>query len=195
MEISSDSKRMLLVVDPQIDFITGALPVPGAQAAMERLAGYIAAADGKYAVKIVTADGHPYDHCSFDECGGQWPRHCVADTAGAALWPALVEPLYRTTGGVAVLHKGCDRSIEEYSIFKNHEARTRIVNIVERLGIEKIDICGVAGDVCVADTLRDGIGIFGPSMFEVLTPYCPSLDYGVTLDKIISTNNLTSCDR
>lgn len=69
------------------------------------------------------------------------------------------------------------------------------MNIVERLGIEKIDICGLAGDVCVADTLRDGIGIFGASKFEVLVQYSPSLDRGVTLDHIISTNNLTSCDR
>ncbi|MDE7151182.1 MAG: isochorismatase family protein [Candidatus Amulumruptor sp.] len=195
MDITSDSKRMLLVVDPQIDFITGVLPVPGAREAMDLLAGYIAAADGKYAVKVVTADCHPYNHCSFDECGGRWPRHCVADTEGAAIWPALVDPLYRTAGGVTVLHKGRERDVEEYSIFKNADARACIMNIVERLGIEKIDICGLAGDVCVADTLRDGIGIFGASKFEVLAQYSPSLDRGVTLDHIISTNNLTSCDR
>ena len=34
-------KKMLLVVDPQIDFINGSLPVAGAAEAMDALAEYV----------------------------------------------------------------------------------------------------------------------------------------------------------
>lgn len=62
--------RLLLIVDPQIDFINGSLPVPGAEAAMDALAAYVAAQDGQYAAKVVTCDFHPHDHCSFTANGG-----------------------------------------------------------------------------------------------------------------------------
>ena len=34
-------KKLLLIVDPQIDFITGTLPVAGAAEAMDALAKYV----------------------------------------------------------------------------------------------------------------------------------------------------------
>lgn len=174
-------QRLLLVVDPQLDFITGSLPVPGAQAAMDALAGALRAADGAYAAKIVTADRHPYDHSSFREAGGQWPRHCVANTVGAALWPALVPALYETAGRCVVLHKGQEREREEYSIFQNADARERILATVERLGVTRVDICGLAGDICVLSTLRDGVELLGAGRFAVLGSFSPSLDGGAAL--------------
>ena len=45
-------KKMLLVVDPQIDFISGSLPVKGAAEAMDALAAYVKAHGDEYAVKI-----------------------------------------------------------------------------------------------------------------------------------------------
>lgn len=39
-------KRLLLIIDPQIDFINGTLPVPEAIPKMERLAAYIKRTDG-----------------------------------------------------------------------------------------------------------------------------------------------------
>lgn len=41
MKDIAKEKRMLLIVDPQIDFITGSLPVPGAEDAMNALALYL----------------------------------------------------------------------------------------------------------------------------------------------------------
>lgn len=66
-----------MIVDPQIDFISGTLPVPGAAEAMDRLADYISKQDGSYDYKIVTTDWHLYRHCSFIDNGGTWPSHCV----------------------------------------------------------------------------------------------------------------------
>ena len=83
-------KKMLLIVDPQVDFITGTLPVPGAAKAMDALAEYVRAHGEDYSVKVVTSDWHPYHHSSFVPEGGQWPRHCVQHSAGAALWQLMV---------------------------------------------------------------------------------------------------------
>lgn len=187
-------KRLLLIVDPQVDFIAGTLPVPGAEEAMDRLAEYIYESDGRYAHKIVTADRHPYDHFSFDGHGGPWPRHCVHDTVGAAVWQHLFAPLYSTSGSVTFLYKGENRDEEEYSIFKNRCAAERIRRIVEDEEIGRIDICGLAGDVCVRSTLTDGVGIFGKNMFHVLTSFSPSLDGGEALAKAIAKLQVT-CDR
>lgn len=59
MVCESLSRRMLLIVDPQIDFICGSLPVEGAEKAMNSLSEYIRQSDGDYTIKVVTADRHP----------------------------------------------------------------------------------------------------------------------------------------
>lgn len=185
-------KRMLLIVDPQIDFISGTLPVPGAGEAMTALAGYIREeAAGLYEVIVITADCHPYDHCSFAPCGGQWPRHCVADTVGGAIFPPLHEAAFEAPGITMVLHKGTDRNVEEYSIFRNDAARSIITDIVRDYGIAGIDFCGLAGDICVRSSLLDAIGLFPGVEFRVLTRFSPSLDGGGALLQTISDHGLT----
>ena len=64
---------MLMIIDPQIDFISGEMAVEGAKEKMDALIRYIEKMDGKYACKAVTLDWHPFNHCSFEENGGQWP--------------------------------------------------------------------------------------------------------------------------
>lgn len=187
-------KRMLLIVDPQVDFITGALPVPGAESAMNCVAEYISGNNGLYAHKIITVDRHPYNHCSFIEIGGRWPRHCVHDTVGAAIWQPVFDAVYQTDGDVSVLYKGQKSDTEEYSIFKNTESAKAIDRLIKEYGIEQIDLCGLAGDVCVSDTLRDGIKRYGSRIFNILTAFSPSIDGGKTLDSIIEENSIR-CDR
>lgn len=186
--------RLLLIIDPQNDFINGSLPISGAEDAMNNLADYISRNSGKYALKIVTADRHPFFHCSFIDCGGEWPRHCVHDTVGASVWQPLFRPLYETEGDVHFFYKGENEDTDEYSIFKNHEAARIIRGLVDNENIEKIDICGLAGDICVLQSLRDGIKLFGAEKFNVLTAYSPSIDGDKVLLNIIEKRNL-SCDR
>ncbi|ROT04109.1 isochorismatase family protein [Muribaculum intestinale] len=186
--------KLLLVIDPQIDFITGSLPVPGAESAMNALAGYIRANNADYACIIVTADYHPMCHCSFNTNGGEWPRHCVADSVGAAIWPPIMTGLLETPDKVFILHKGEDAMREEYSVFRNSAAAGKILHIIESYGIGIIDICGLAGDICVSDTIRDGVGLIKNSRINVLVGFSPSIDGGDTLRSIISEYGL-SCDR
>lgn len=177
--------RLLLIVDPQIDFISGTLPVPGAEAAMDALAAYVAEQGDSYAVTAVTCDFHPHDHCSFSGSGGQWPPHCIAHSTGAAVWPALHAALCSSRSPLEMLCKGQDAQTEEYSIFKNAEARERLRALVADKGIERIDVCGIAGDICVLQTLRDGVELFGPERFHVLEAFAPSLDGGASLNAFV----------
>lgn len=187
--------KLLLIIDPQVDFINGSLPVPGAEEAMDALARYIGSHNSDYARIIVTADRHPMRHCSFDCEGGAWPRHCVADSVGAAVWPRIMSELLSHPDKVTVLHKGEDPWREEYSIFKNPEAAASIMRALEADNIEQIDICGLAGDVCVADTICDKIAMKLPQSIAVLADYTPSIDGGATLDSIISENGLKKIER
>lgn len=174
-------RQLLLIVDPQVDFITGSLPVPGAESAMNRLAEYITGNNGLYAHKIITADRHPYNHVSFMENGGRWPRHCMHDTVGAAIWQPVFDAVYQTEGDVSILYKGQKSDTEEYSIFKNMESAKAIDRLIKEYGIEQIDLCGLAGDVCVSDTLNDGIKLYGNRFFNVLTEFSPSIFDGKSI--------------
>lgn len=178
-------ERMILIVDPQVDFINGALPVPGALPAMDSLADYILLSDERYAVKIITADRHPYNHSSFNDYGGEWPRHCVHDTVGAAIWPSVFESAYSTAGETFILHKGGEKDQDQYSIFQNPKAADFILTVTRKYGIGQIDICGVAGDVCVLNTLLDACRFLPDLDFTVFRRFSPSLDGGKALEQLI----------
>lgn len=183
--------KLLLIVDPQIDFITGVLPVPGAVSSMNSLAGYLRRNSTQYVGIIVTADRHPMRHCSFRTEAGQWPVHCVADSVGAAIWPPLMSALIDASDKTAILHKGENAETEEYSIFKNRDAADIISHIIKSRNIGHIDICGVAGDVCVAATIRDLLTLDDNIRLNVLKKFSPSIDGGNTLDSLISKYSLS----
>ena len=63
-------------------------------------------------------------------------------------------------------------------------AGTPAANMIEK-GIERIDVCGIAGDICVLQTLRDGVELFGPERFHVLEAFAPSLDGGASLSAFV----------
>lgn len=166
-------KKMLMIVDPQIDFINGTLPVPGAATAMDALAGYVREHGDEYASLVVTGDSHPANHCSFSTQGGPWPAHCVEGTEGVRIWPALEESLIQA--GAVRLRKGNNAASEEYSIFANEESKEKLARIIESENIGHIDICGLAGDICVAQSMADGRAIYGDGFFTLLPQFSPTI--------------------
>lgn len=182
--------KLLLIIDPQIDFITGSLPVPDAQPAIDSLSEYIRDNISDYTHVIVTADRHPMRHCSFISQGGKWPSHCVADSIGAAIWPPLMDRLLDTPDKVTILHKGQNAMTEEYSILKNEDAARQILAIIKDKDIAQTDICGLAGDVCVSDTIRDWLTFPAHTSLNILRKFTPSIDGGKTLDSLISKYRL-----
>lgn len=183
-------RKLLLIVDPQIDFVTGSLPVEGAALAMDNLAAYISEHAADYAACIITADWHPFNHCSFKDNGGQWPRHCVAFSTGASIVASVLEAAFSRFPITLVLTKGTDAAKEEYSIFANSASAAVIDRTIHDLSITEIDICGIAGDICVSNTLLDGIAKYGADMFAVLPRFAPSIDNGKQLQEIISQHHL-----
>ena len=140
-------QKMLLIIDPQVDFICGSLPVDHAAEAMDALAQYVKSHDDDYAVRIVTSDWHPFRHSSFDREGGMWPPHCVQHSAGAAIWQPLLEALYQAKGGFTLLYKGDQIDREEYSIMQNERSSEILRTLIKALRIGQVDICGLAGNV------------------------------------------------
>ena len=139
--------RALLIVDFQNDFTPGgALAVPQG----DEIAGRInaLAASGDYDLVVATRDWHPPDHGSFAEQGGPWPVHCVADTQGAQLHPALDQSRVDV-----IVDKGQDASTEGYSGFEG----TRLGELLRERGITQVTVVGLATDYCVKNTALDAL--------------------------------------
>lgn len=179
--------KTLLIVDPQNDFITGTLAVPGAKEKMVKLAEYIK--ESKYNEIWVTMDSHPEGHCSFKENGGPWPPHCIKYTNG---WD-IPEYLDDVLGGAIFYWKGTEESKEEYSIFDNEddgEVLKDTIGLYIDAGKLEVDICGIAGDFCVLETLKGLLQQLSPRYVKVLTQYTASIDGGEKLMNYIKENNL-----
>jgi nicotinamidase/pyrazinamidase len=84
----------LIVVDVQNDFAdpAGGLSVAGGAAIIGSINREIAQALTHNALVVATQDWHPASTPHFAKDGGIWPVHCVADTWGAELHPALAFP-------------------------------------------------------------------------------------------------------
>lgn len=178
------SQSALLIVDPQNDFITGTLPVPGAKEAMHLLADRIEELAPAYI--FVTMDCHPLRHCSFQEEGGKWPRHCIKYSEGAAIEPKLMQALLNASdSGVDVrfIEKATDRKKDEYSAFEK-----RYPEIFDLT--DEIMVAGLAGDVCVRTTITDLAKHGLASKLTVMPDASPSLDGGAILSETIKEINL-----
>ena len=192
-------KKILLIVDPQNDFITGTLAVEGAKEKMMKLSEYIKNLGYKYDAICITMDTHPEDHCSFKENGGIWPAHCVTYTAGWNLPEYLDDSLmhFSNWSGKPVMyyHKGTEANIEEYSIFANTEDGLKLRNQIKDMFKEHecvdIDVCGIAGDYCVLETLKGLRKFVGDDYITVLTDYTASIDSGAKLINYLNENEIS----
>jgi nicotinamidase/pyrazinamidase len=139
--------RALLIIDFQNDFTPGgALAVPDGDAIADRINAL--AASGDYDLVVATRDWHPPDHGSFAERGGPWPVHCVQDSEGAELHPALDR-----TGVDVVVDKGQDPGAEGYSGFEG----TNLTDLLHERGVGEVTIVGLATDYCVKNTALDAL--------------------------------------
>jgi nicotinamidase/pyrazinamidase len=139
--------RALVIVDFQNDFTPGgALAVRDGDAIADRVNAL--AGSGDYDLVVATRDWHPPDHGSFEAQGGTWPEHCVQDTAGAELHPALERAHVDV-----VVDKGQDPATEGYSGFE----ATDLAELLRERGVDHITVVGLATDYCVMNTALDGL--------------------------------------
>lgn len=187
-------KNILLIVDPQNDFITGSLAVEGAEEKMMKLAQHIKENGHKYDSIWITMDSHPKIHCSFEENGGIWKPHCICGTKGWNIPNYLSEALmsYSNYSGKPVIYykKGNEFSKEEYSIFDNKTDGFTLYRQIRELNKKgedfDISVCGIAGDYCVLETIKGLRKYVGDSYITVLFEYIASIDGGHKLKEYVS---------
>lgn len=137
----------LLVVDVQNDFCPGgALPIEQGDAVVPVLNTWIAAAVSAGIPVYASRDWHPQAHVSFRESGGPWPVHCLQDSPGAQFRAdlRLPEDAVKITKGVRFDH-------DQNSAFDE----TGLAADLQRHGIRRLWIGGLAQDVCVLATVLD----------------------------------------
>ncbi len=137
----------LLLVDVQRDFCAGgALPVPDAESVVPVLNRWLRAAGERGVPVYASRDWHPRHHPSFREQGGPWPAHCVQDRDGARFHPLLELP-----DDAIRISKGTRFDRDQHSAFDD----TGLAVELERTGVRRLWIGGLAQDVCVLHTVLD----------------------------------------
>ena len=155
----------LIIVDVQRDFCPGGAL---ATARGNEVAEKIAVIQGGYSTVVATQDWHidPAGHFSPEpDYADTWPVHCVAETKGSELHPAL-----------APVDAHCRKGeySAAYSGFEGNCAGTPLEEWLRGRGIAKLDIVGIATDHCVQatanDALRAGFDV------RVLRELCSAVD-------------------
>lgn len=158
---------VLIVVDPQVDFCPGgALAVAGG----DEIIPLINQIASRFEHVVITQDWHPRDQISFASnhpgaapfsvievaYGPQtlWPDHCIQDTPGAQLHPALEVP-----HAELILRKGYHRDVDSYSaFFENDQATaTGLGGYLRQRGLKRCVFVGLALDFCVRYSAEDAV--------------------------------------
>ena len=129
-------KKLLIVVDMQNDFITGALGSAEAQAIVERTAAHILARKAEGYTLIATLDTHGEDYMATPE-GAKLPvPHCIKGTEGWHINPDVAAAL----GDCLLVEKPTFGSIELPGI---------VADIIVGDPDVTIELLGVCTDICV----------------------------------------------
>lgn len=143
------SSDALIIVDVQNDFLPGgSLAVPDGDAVLPVLNRYIQHFTANGLTIYATRDWHPQNHCSFEQQGGPWPPHCIADTPGAEFSADLELP-----DDVVVISKATSQEKDAYSGFEGTDLAERC----REAGQSRLFIGGLATDYCVLNTVLDAL--------------------------------------
>jgi nicotinamidase/pyrazinamidase len=179
------------VTDVQNCFIPGGtLAVPKG----DEIVPMVNALAARFENVIITQDWHPPGHASFASShagkkpfettqlpyGEQvlWPDHAVQGTRDAELHPDLDIPHAQL-----VIRKGYHKSVDSYSVFyeADHKTDTGLTGYLRRRGIDRVFLCGLATDYCVAwsalDARREGFETY------VIEDACRAIDLKGSLAK------------
>lgn len=174
----------LVVIDPQVDFVSGSLSVSSAHEAMNYLAQWGLEHIEEIESVVFTSDQHPFDHCSFTSQGGVWPSHCVRYTEGAAITPELlplVHEVYRRHIPFCMVEKATTPERDSYSAFSE-----TVPSAIEQA--QQIVLAGIAGDYCVLESLKDLIRYGYAERITLLSAGIAHIDDGSTLRDFVAAN-------
>ena len=188
----------LVVVDCQYDFCNpaGALYVSGAETAVNHILHFINTHEG-LAEAIFTVDWHQAKDASFIPQGGPWPPHCIAFAKGSQIDDRLVQACLDREIPYRVIRKGEVIETEEYGAFQHIEklpdGSFRLSTMTDEVMCagHRMVICGVAGDYCVLETLRNLLN--GGLVVDVFARGIASIDDGSKLNDFVRERNLSLC--
>lgn len=148
-------ERALIVVDVQKDFCEGgSLAVEGGNAVAARIASFLREHAGEYRIVVATRDWHMDPGRHFAEQPDyvdSWPVHCMAGTLGAEIHEAIPRALI-----ARIVNKG-----EYQAAYSGFEGKTEngktLEELLRSLGVEAVDVIGIATSHCVAATARDAL--------------------------------------
>ena len=147
MGLSITPADALLIVDVQNDFCPGgALAVKESDQIIPVINAWIRHFIDHDSPVFSSRDWHPAHHLSFEQEGGKWPCHCLQDTKGAAFHHDLELPKSAT-----IVTKGVRFDHDQNSAFD----QTGLEVHLQRKGIRRLFIAGLALDVCVLATVMD----------------------------------------
>ena len=193
-------KGVLVVVDFQYDFCNkkGSLYVKGAEKAKEAILNRIK--NDEFINQVIfTMDWHNFYDNSFEVNGGQWPVHCVQNTVGAGVDNDLVNACIKRGIIPTFVYKGDKFDVEEYGAFSNVTVDGDLVTLknvsdeaenevtVHRL--DAITVCGIAGDYCVKETLKN-LYEKSPNNIFVFEDGIASIDGGKTLNEYVEEKHI-----
>jgi nicotinamidase/pyrazinamidase len=136
----------LLVVDVQNDlFHGGQFSIPESELILPTLNEYISIFAASNLPIIATRDWHPIVTLHFEQYGGKWPLHCIANTSGSQFHPDLLLPANAT-----VISKGMRPEDDSYSAFQGIDSAGRLLDeILHNNEITTLSICGLTTDYCI----------------------------------------------
>jgi nicotinamidase/pyrazinamidase len=166
MSITPRETDCLVVVDLQVDFLPGGrLAVPDG----DQVIAPAEALARRFANAVMTQDWHPADHVSFAsshpgkrpleviplDYGPQvlWPDHCVIGSAGAE----FAAGLSLADRAELIIRKGFRAGVDSYSGFREADRKTPtgLAGYLRERELDRLFICGLATDFCVAWTALD----------------------------------------
>lgn len=150
-QIALDKGDALIVIDVQNDFLAGGrLAVPEGDQVIPVINRYIDRFIQRQLPVFATRDWHPENHGSFIQQGGPWPAHCIAGSPGAEFARNLHLP-----AAALVFSTGIEVEKDGYSGFENPDLNKQL----QKLGISRLFIGGLATDYCVLNTVCDALDL------------------------------------
>ena len=140
-------KKVLVIVDMQNDFCgpEGSLTTPEAQAIVPKVADYIRTHADKDTVLVFTKDTHEVNYMDTQE-GKHLPvAHCIKDTYGWELAPAIQEALYDVRGK----YDSCDTYFPYMASFGSLDFVNLLYALNDDYGIDEVTLMGLCTGICV----------------------------------------------
>lgn len=158
-------KRVLVLVDVQVDFTTGRLGSEKAAKVSHDIMDYVRNHMNDYDLVIATMDTHSVDEFKIKETveGDKIPMHCIAGSPGHALVGDLAEM-------VDAMPEKSTFMADDYAFTNAVEEFSGADGLID--DPEQIDVCGFCTDICVVSNVLQLRRTFPKSRIVVIEDLC-----------------------